>query len=46
VVVSRIRTEKEENRMAEKFRFSINVKPRYGDEFAGSGVVDDLCYHV
>jgi acyl-CoA thioesterase FadM len=46
VVVSRIRTEKEENRMAEKFRFSITVKPRYGDEFAGTGVVDDLCYHV
>ena len=32
--------------MAEKFRFSIRVKPRYGDEFANSGVVDDLCYHI
>jgi len=32
--------------MAQEFRFSINVKPRFGDEFAASGVVHDLTYHV
>lgn len=32
--------------MAQEGKFSINVKPRFGDEFAASGVVHDLYYHV
>jgi len=32
--------------MAQEAKFSINVKPRFGDEFAASGVVHDLTYHV
>ena len=35
---------KEVARMAEKFKFSIDIKPRYGDEFRASGVVYDLTY--
>ena len=30
--------------MAEKYKVSINVKPRYGDEFRATGVVYDLTY--
>ena len=30
--------------MAEKYRFSINTMPRYGDEFRATGVVYDLTY--
>lgn len=30
--------------MEEKFKFSINVRPRYGDEFGATGVVYDLTY--
>jgi len=32
--------------MAQEAKFSINVKPRFGDEYAASGVVHDLYYHV
>ena len=32
--------------MAQQAKFSINVKPRFGDEYAASGVVHDLIYHV
>ena len=30
--------------MAEKYKVSINVKPRFGDEFGATGVVYDLTY--
>lgn len=30
--------------MAEKYKVSINVKPRFGDAYGGTGVVYDLTY--
>lgn len=32
--------------MAQEAKFSINMKPRFGDEFRDSGVVHDLTYHI
>jgi len=37
---------KEVARMAEKSKFSINIRPRFGDEYRATGAVSDLTYHI